>query len=175
MLKDIYIYIHYVCYIHMCIYYFHVYINNFIFQRREIQALWGKVLSQNTLQVHHNRQITRLEATQVQKIHSSFYNFFIRAQLVYNVVPVSAVQKSDPVIHIYTFPFLYYLPSWSNPRDWIQFPVLYSRTSLLIHSKCKSLHLPTPNAHPIPVLPSPSSISYLIQPFAEQSPVAKYY
>ena len=24
------------------------------------------------------------------------------------------------------FPFLYYLPPWSIPRDWIYFPVLYT-------------------------------------------------
>ena len=40
----------------------------------------------------------------------------------------------------HTFPFLY-LPLWSIPGDWIWFPVLYSRTLLLIHSKCHSLHL----------------------------------
>ena len=41
---------------------------------------------------------------------------------------------------------VYYLPSCSIPRDWIQFPVLYSRISLLIHSTCNSLHLPTSNS-----------------------------
>ena len=46
--------------------------------------------------------------------------------------------------YIYTFFFLYYLPSCS--RDWIEFPVLYGRTSLLTHSKSNSLHLPTPNS-----------------------------
>ena len=48
----------------------------------------------------------------------------------YNIVPISAVQQSDPVIHMSTFLFSYYLSSWSIPRDWIWFPVLYSRTSL---------------------------------------------
>ena len=38
-----------------------------------------------------------------------------------------------------TFFFLHYLPSWPIPRDWIEFPVLYIRTSLLIHSKHNSL------------------------------------
>ena len=36
----------------------------------------------------------------------------------------------------------------------LQFPVLYSRTLLFIHSKCNSLHLPTPN---LPVYLSSSS------------------
>ena len=54
-------------------------------------------------------------------------------------MPISAVQQSDPVIHTYIYSFSY-LPSWCIPRDWILFPGLYSRT-LLIHSKCNSLHL----------------------------------
>ena len=68
-------------------------------------------------------------------------------------MPISAVQQSDSVIHVYTFPFLYHPPSWSVPRDQIEFHVLYSRTSLLIHSKCNGLHLPTPNFQSIPLLP----------------------
>ena len=47
--------------------------------------------------------------------------------LIYNVVPISAVQQSDPVIHIYTFFLLYHLPSCPTPRDWTQFPVLCGR------------------------------------------------
>ena len=56
-------------------------------------------------------------------------------------------------IYTHTFFLSYYLPSWSIPRDWIWFPVLYSRTSLLIHSKYNSLHLPTTNSQFIPLLP----------------------
>ena len=121
--------------------------------------------------------------------------------MICNVLPISVIQQSDPVIHIHIpffslftailglwkFPglrvkselqylqhgifnplseardltiivmvlcwvphplshnmnssFLCYLLSWSIPRDWI-----YSRTSLLIHSKCNSLHQPSPNS-----------------------------
>ena len=60
------------------------------------------------------------------------FHFFFKVYLICNVVPISAVQQSDPVIHTYPFFFSYYLPSGSIPRDWIEFPVLYSRTSLLI-------------------------------------------
>ena len=56
--------------------------------------------------------------------------------MIYNVLSISAVQQSDPVIHVYTFFFSYYLPSCSITSDWIESPVLYSRTSFLIHSKC---------------------------------------
>ena len=35
---------------------------------------------------------------------------------------------------MYTLFFLYYLPSWSIPEDWLCFPVLYNRTRLFIHS-----------------------------------------
>ena len=91
----------------------------------------------------------------------SIYHFFVSfksfliflLELIYNVVPISAVQQSDPVRNIYTFLFSYFLPSCSIPRDWIEFPVLYSRTSLLIHSKSNSLHLLTPNSPSIPFSP----------------------
>ena len=55
-------------------------------------------------------------------------------------------------IHIHTIFFSYYLPL-SIPRGWIEFPVLYNRIPLLIHSKYNSLHLPTPNPLTIPLPP----------------------
>ena len=70
-----------------------------------------------------------------------------------SVVPISAVQQSDPVIHTVTFLFSYNLPSCSIPREWTEFPVLYSRTSLLSHSQFRSLHLPTPSSPSIPAPP----------------------
>ena len=33
--------------------------------------------------------------------------FSIKVQLIYNVVPISAVQQSDPVIHIYIYVCVY--------------------------------------------------------------------
>ena len=47
----------------------------------------------------------------------------------------------------------YFFKSWSIPGEWIYFLVLYTRTSLFIHSKCSSLHLPTPNSPSIPLPP----------------------
>ena len=41
---------------------------------------------------------------------------------------------------------------WFIPGDQIWFPVLYSRTSLSVHSKCNGLHLLTPNSQSIPPL-----------------------
>ena len=61
--------------------------------------------------------------------------------------------RSYIYIYTHTFPFLYYLPSWSIPRDWIYFPVLHSRTSLLIHSKWNRLYLLTPNSQSISLPP----------------------
>ena len=43
--------------------------------------------------------------------------FFIKVWLIYIAVPISGAQQSDPVICIYTFPFLYDLSSWSISRD----------------------------------------------------------
>ena len=68
-------------------------------------------------------------------------------------MPVSAVQQSCLVIHMYTFFFSYYLPLCSVPRNWIKCPVLYSRTALLIHSKRDHLHLLTPNSPSFPLPP----------------------
>ena len=60
------------------------------------------------------------------------------------------------VTHIYIYPSLsQYLPSCSIPRDWILFPVLDSRTSLPIHSKCIRLYQLTQNSRSLP-LPLPS-------------------
>ena len=49
----------------------------------------------------------------------SFKFFFIKVQLTYDVLSISAVQQSDPVIHVYTFFVSYYLPSCSITSDWI--------------------------------------------------------
>ena len=62
---------------------------------------------------------------------------------------ISAIRHSDPVsymcgyiyTHTHTFFFSCYLPSCYIARDWVSFPVLYSRPLLLIHSKWNSLHL----------------------------------
>ena len=57
----------------------------------------------------------------------------------YKLLLYSKVTQS--YIHTCTFFLSYYLPSCSITRDWIEFPVLYSRTSLLIHYKCfRSIH-----------------------------------
>ena len=62
-------------------------------------------------------------------------------QFIYNVLPISATQQSDPVIyththtHTHTFSLSCCPLSCSITSDWIQFPVIYSRTSLPIHSK----------------------------------------
>ena len=45
------------------------------------------------------------------------FNFLL--ELIYSVVPIFAVWHSDPVIHLYTFFYSYYLLSYSIPRDGI--------------------------------------------------------
>ena len=57
-------------------------------------------------------------------------------------------------MYVYIYIFKYYFPSWPIPGDLIQFPVLYSRTLLSIHSRCNSLYLLTPNSQSTPLLPS---------------------
>ena len=58
-----------------------------------------------------------------------------------------------PHTHTYIH-ILFHMFSSAIFYDWIRFPVLYHRISLLIHSKCNSLHLLISNSQFIP-LPSP--------------------
>ena len=97
--------------------------------------------------------------------------------MIYDVLSISAVQQSDPVISIYTFFFSYYHLSCSITSDWIEFPVLFSRTLLLIHSTCNCLHLLIPNSQSIPLPPpapwqpqicSPKTSFYSAQPKRRQ-------
>ena len=57
-------------------------------------------------------------------VHVSYVFFFvggvfcfclIKVQLIYNVVPISAVQQSDSIIQIQFFK--HYFPSWFIPGD----------------------------------------------------------
>ena len=100
--------------------------------------------------------------------HTTVFNLFL-LEYSWFTVSISAVQYSDPVIYIYTYIYIYththtlfssfYLPSCSIPKDGKEFPVLCSRTSLLIHSKCKNLHLLTSNSQSIP-LPPPTLATF---------------
>ena len=89
-----------------------------------------------------------------------FYYFLL--QLIYNDLSIFAVYPSDPVIYTYiytpslTFFFSHYPPSCSFTSDQVSFPVLHSRISLPIHSKCSSLHLLIPNSQSIPLPPPPA-------------------
>ena len=65
---------------------------------------------------------------------------------LHNSVNFCCVAKWPSYTHIYILYFFsHYPPSCSITSDWISFPVLYSRTSLLICPKCNSSHLLTPN------------------------------
>ena len=93
---------------------------------------------------------------------SIFYCFLKKILLVYRVAPISAVQQSNPVIYIYihthSLSYIIVHPRktlFSITRHWREFPVLHSRTSLLIHSKCHRLHLRPPSSRFIQ-LPPPS-------------------
>ena len=80
-----------------------------------------------------------------------FYFFHYSCFIVF--CQFSTVQQSDLITHVYTFCFSHYPPLCSIISDQIQFPVLYSRISLLIYSKCNSLHLLSPDFRSIPLSP----------------------
>ena len=69
-------------------------------------------------------------------------------------MPISVVQQGDSGIHVLNILCKIFFSIIAYPGDWIQFPVLYIRTLLFIHSKCNILHIPTPNSQSIPI-PSP--------------------
>ena len=87
-----------------------------------------------------------------------FYFIFIKGELLYTIVSISAVQCSDPVIyihvHIYTHSFFHtifhHILSQETGCSSLCCTV---GTSQLMHLKCNSLHLPTPT--PSPSTPSP--------------------
>ena len=96
------------------------------------------------------------------------YSCFIMCQfLLYRKVTQSMKYVCVHIQYLYISLFTYlsiyvsiyfvscYLPSWSSPEVWIEFPVLDSRTPLLIHSQCHSLHLLTPTSPPSPLPLSP--------------------
>ena len=91
---------------------------------------------------------TRVVEENPRKYIWSFEGFFLVVDLQCSVH--FCCTATWPSIHTYTFFLSSYLPSWSIPRDWIGFPVLYSRTSWLIHFQQKSLHPLAPKSQSIP-------------------------
>ena len=57
--------------------------------------------------------------------------------------------------YTYMYTYFFLTLSCSIIRIQTQFSVLHSRISLLIHSKCSSLHLVTPSTQSIPIPPHP--------------------
>ena len=81
-----------------------------------------------------------------------FFNFFIELQLIYSVVPISAVQQSDSVIHIQTFFFnilFHYGLSQHIEYGSLCYPVLCC-LSILYITACIC-----PSQSPSPSLPHP--------------------
>ena len=81
------------------------------------------------------------------------FSIVIGLQCSVNFRLYSKVTQSH--IYVYAFFFSHYLPSCSIISDQIQFPVLYSRISLLIHSKGNGLHLLIPDSQSTHSLPLP--------------------
>ena len=75
--------------------------------------------------------------------------YFIEVQLIYNAFLLYS-KVIRLCVYIY---FSYSFPLWFITGYWIQFPVLYSRTLLFIHSVYNSLHLLMSNSQSIPPPP----------------------
>ena len=79
-----------------------------------------------------------------------FLLFLIEAQLIYNVVPIPAVQQSDSFIHICTFFFLFFsIMVYHRILNIV--PYMVGSCCLFILQN-KSLHLLIPNSQSIPLL-----------------------
>ena len=96
-----------------------------------------------------------LSWTQGQRIKlEACMSFFkkLLLSLIYNVLSISAVQQSDPDIHLYTAFFSHYPPSCSITRYQTQFPLLYVQQDLIAYS----LHLLTLNFQSLLLCSPPS-------------------
>ena len=60
--------------------------------------------------------------------------------LTMNVILISAVQQSDSVLHMYLI-FFKFFPHVVIAEYWAEFPVLYSRSLLVIYSIYSSVHI----------------------------------
>ena len=78
------------------------------------------------------------------------YLFLIGVQLLYNVVLVSAVQRSESAICIHISPLLDFLPIQVTTEHWVEFPMLYSRFSLVIYFIHISVYMSIPISQFIP-------------------------
>ena len=90
----------------------------------------------------------------------NFFKFFNYSWLQCCINFCCTVKWSSHIYYMCVCVYILFL-IWSSItvyHKWldIYLPVLYSRTSLLIHSKCNSLHLLSPNSQYIP-LPLPPS------------------
>ena len=83
--------------------------------------------------------------------HLGYFFCLIGAYLLYNVGFVSSVQQSSS-LYRYTRPFFFrFFSHIGYSRILSRVPcAIYSRTSSLIHSKCNSLYLPSPDSIPVP-------------------------
>ena len=119
--------------------------------------------------------ICKLHCNYICKLHTNYIYkiqillFFKKFFIIVDLQCCANFCSSNQVIPIYTL-FFFYLPSCSIPRDLIQFLVLSSRTSSLIHSKYNSLHLLNsnfPSIHLPPPFPlAITSLFYVCEVFS---------
>ena len=71
-----------------------------------------------------------------------------------NVILISAVQQSDSVLHMYLI-FFKFFPHVVIAEYWAEFPVLYSRSLLVIYSIYSNVYMSTPESQSIRTLLHP--------------------
>ena len=133
---------------------------------KDIPCSWvGRIQSQMTIlpkAIHRQKVIPiKLSMTFIHRTRTKYLKFVFLMIFIFSVIVglhcsvnfllYSKVTQSH--IHVYIL-FVQYPPLCSITSDKIQFPVQYSRISLIIHPKCNNLHLLTPDSQSIP-LPFP--------------------
>ena len=133
--------------------------NRFSIFNKNYQQLFGKNKKLRTCM-----QVLLYFLLFVLRMYYDFLNFLFNSW--FTVVPISAIHHSIYIctymcVYMYTHThthilFLILVSIILYPKRWDIVPC--GRTSLLIHSKCNSLHLPTPNSPPT-ILPPPSLLA----------------
>ena len=73
-----------------------------------------------------------------------FFVIFIEVKLIYNVVLASDIQQSESVVHMHIPTYIWTLPIQAVTEYQVEFPVLYSRSLLVIYFIYSSVDMSVP-------------------------------
>ena len=123
-----------------------------------IQFIFVHGVREQSSLIHLHRAVQFSQQYLLKRLPFLFFKIFL-LQLIYNVLSISAVQQSDPVIYIYIF-FSHYLfltlSSTMAHQKCLDIVPCAIQQDLIAHPfQMQRLHLSTPNAQSIPLPPLP--------------------